>query len=326
MSAVPQPSQQPLARPRHDAAARLTVVVLTYNRADQVLDTLARLAALPDRIDIVVVDNASSDDTAARIAQAFPFVELVVAPSNMGAAGRNLGVAKVRTEYVAFCDDDTWWSPGSLTRATEILDAAPRVAVLSARVVVGENGDADETCERMRVSPLGANGLPGPALIGYMAGASVFRTSVYRQMGGYEPRLFIGGEESLLALDMLDHGHALVYADELVLHHHPSPIRDSALRRRLLARNAAWVAWLRLPLSEALHASMQALAVMRREGAFWRDAIQMLRGLPWALSHRRVVGAHVQVMRSIVREDDRRHAREEASKHATIPADATHTM
>jgi len=305
MSALPQPP----ARPAHDRAARVSVVVLTYNRADQVLDTLARLAALPDRIDIIVVDNASSDDTAERIAVAFPFVELVVAPSNMGAAGRNLGVAKVRTEYVAFCDDDTWWHPGSLTQAAAILDAAPRVAVLNARVVVGEDGDADETCERMRVSPLGANGLPGPSLVGYMAGASVFRASVYRKMGGYEPRLFIGGEESLLALDLLDDGHALVYAEELVLHHHPSPIRDSALRRRLLARNAAWVAWLRLPVHEALRASLQALSVMRREGTLLRDAMQMLRGLPWALAHRRAVGRHVEMMRAIVRDDDRRQAR-----------------
>lgn len=112
---------QPFTRPAHDDAARVSVVVLTFNRADQVLDTLARLAALPDRIDIVVVDNASSDDTAERIRQAFPFVELVIAPANMGAAGRNLGVARVRTEYVAFCDDDTWWDAGSLTRAADIL-------------------------------------------------------------------------------------------------------------------------------------------------------------------------------------------------------------
>ncbi|MEZ2352453.1 glycosyltransferase family 2 protein [Caballeronia sp. RCC_10] len=302
MSAVPQPS--PLS---HDArAARISVVVLTYNRVNQVLDTLARLAALPDRIDIIVVDNASTDDTAERITQAFPFVELVVAPSNMGAAGRNLGVDRARTEYVAFCDDDTWWGEGSLSRAVEMLDAAPRVAVLSARVVVGEDGAADETCERMRASPLGARGLPGPSLVGYMAGASVFRTSVFKAMGGYEPRLFIGGEESLLALDMLDHGHALVYADELVLHHHPSPIRDSALRRRLLARNAAWVAWLRLPLREAIGASLRALNVMHRERTLSRDALDMLRALPWALTRRRVVSRHVQMMRAIVRDDDRR--------------------
>lgn len=302
MSALPQASKSHAAH----RDTRVSVVVLTYNRADQVLDTLARLAALPDRIAIIVVDNASTDDTAERVALAFPSVELVVAPSNMGAAGRNLGVDKVRTEYVAFCDDDTWWGAGSLTRAAEILDASPRVAVLSARVVVGEDGDADETCERMRLSPLGARGLPGPSLVGYMAGASVFRTTVFKAMGGYEPRLFIGGEESLLALDMLDHGHALVYADELVLHHHPSPIRDSALRRRLLARNAAWVAWLRLPLREAIDSTVRAFGVMHRERTLVSDATQLLRGLPWALTRRRVVGRHVQMMRAIVRDDDRR--------------------
>lgn len=292
----------------YSPAARVTVVVLTHNRADLVLDILARLAALPDRIRVVVVDNASTDDTASRIAEKFPFVELVVAPENMGAAGRNLGVARVKTEFVAFCDDDTWWQAGSLSRAADILDASPRVAVLSARVVIGEGGNADQTCERMRESPLGARGLPGPSVLGYMAGASVFRTRVFREMGGYEPRLFIGGEASLLALDILCCGHALVYADELVLHRHPSPMHDSALRRRLLARNAAWVAWLRLPAREAFGASFSALAVMRRERTFWRDALFMLRGLPWALSHRRVISQHVQMMRAIVRDDDYRRA------------------
>jgi GT2 family glycosyltransferase len=293
----------------HDVSSvRLSVVVLTYNRADVVLRTIAKLAALPDPVRIVVVDNASSDNTARRIAEKFPSVDLVIASKNMGAAGRNLGVARVRTEYVAFCDDDTWWQVGSLSRAVQILDASPRVAVLSARVVVGDAESTDETCERMRVSPLGSHGLPGPALIGFMAGASVFRTSVYREMGGYEPKLFIGGEESLLALDILSSGHALVYADELVLHHHPSEIRDSALRRRLLARNEAWVAWLRLPLAEALRSSLNAFFIMRRERTLLRDSLAMLRGLPWALSKRRVVAHSVLLMRAIVRDDDQRRS------------------
>jgi hypothetical protein len=54
-------------------------------------------------------------------------------------------------------------------------------------------------CLRMSASPLPREGLPGPALVGYMAGACVFRASVFREVGGYEPRLFIGGEEELVA-------------------------------------------------------------------------------------------------------------------------------
>jgi GT2 family glycosyltransferase len=292
-----------------DCNARISIVVLTHNRASLVRDTLERLTALPDCTRIVVVDNASSDGTAAAIRRDFPFVELIVSSSNIGAAGRNLGVARVETEYVAFCDDDMWWHPGSLSRAVEILDAAPHVALLNARVVVGKNHEADQACENMRRSPLGARGLPGPALVGYLAGASVFRTRVFREVGGYEPRLFIGGEESLVALDILTTGRALVYAHELILHHHPSPLRDSALRRRLLARNAAWVAWLRLPLREALRATVDAFAVMRREGTLRRDALGMLRGLPWSLARRRVVGPRVQEMLRTVRAHERRHDR-----------------
>jgi GT2 family glycosyltransferase len=303
--------------------ARLTVVVLTYNRAAQVLGTLARLAALPDRIRIIVVDNASTDGTAERIAASFPFVELVVAPDNLGAAGRNLGVARVKTEYVAFCDDDTWWSPGSLSHAVAILDAAARVAVLNARVVVGEHGQTDDTCERMRDSPLSNEGLPGPALIGYMAGACVFRTEAFREAGGYEPKLFIGGEETLVSLDVLCAGHEIVYIDALVLHHHPSPLRDSALRRRLLARNAAWVAWLRLPLGEALRATRNALRVMRAERSLRRDLPSLIAGIAWVLARRRVIPARVREMRRMVREDDaRRASRAESARpfRSTRPA------
>ncbi|MDR5781194.1 glycosyltransferase [Caballeronia sp. LZ065] len=306
------------ARPRttalygQPAATRITVVVLTYNRVSQVLDTLAKLIALPDQPRIVLVDNASADGTAERVSQRFPSVQVIKSRVNLGAAGRNLGVECVRTEYVAFCDDDTWWTAGSLVRAISILDAAPKVAVLTARVLVDQEQAYDETCLLMKASALGVQDLPGPSLIGYMAGASVFRTAVFRRVGGYEPRLFIGGEEELVALDVLTRGHAIVYAEDLVVHHHPSTLRDSARRRCLLARNAAWVAWLRLPLPEACRTTLRALAVMRREGAFSGDALALFTALPWALARRRVIPADVRRMRAIVR---RAEARKDALQH-----------
>ncbi|KDR38318.1 glycosyl transferase family 2 [Caballeronia glathei] len=279
---------------------RISVVLLTHNRVEQALATLATLLALPDRPPVVVVDNASTDGTADRIARRYPCVKLIRARKNLGAAGRNLGVDAVTTEYVAFCDDDMWWRAGALTRAVAILDAFPRVAVLAARIVVGEAEVLDPTCEVMRASPLGDGGLPGPAVIGFLAGASVFRVTVFRQVGGFEPRLFIGGEEELVALDVLARGLMIVYADDVVLHHYPSALRDSALRRRLLARNAAWTAWLRLPAAEASVVTRRALAIMHAEGVLLRDASAMLAGFPWTFAHRRVISDDVRRMRAIV--------------------------
>jgi GT2 family glycosyltransferase len=287
-------------------AHRVSVVVLTHNRATEVMHSLSRLLALPEQPQVIVADNASSDGTVALIEAALPSVRVVRCASNFGAAGRNHAVDCVSTDYVAFCDDDMWWEAGSLARAVQVLDASPRVAVLSARILVGTSLELDETCVRMRNSPLESRGLPGPPLTGYIAGACVFRTDVFRAVGGYEPRLFIGGEEELVALDVLASGGSIVYLDSAVVRHHPSRARDSRLRRRLLARNAAWISWLRLPWRDACFSTGRAFALLWREGAFARDALAMMCALPWALARRRLVPPAVLAMRREVRDAERR--------------------
>ncbi|HEX7935202.1 MAG TPA: glycosyltransferase [Paraburkholderia sp.] len=287
---------------------RISVVVLTHNRADELVATLERLVALPESPPVFVADNGSNDNTVALVKTLFPTVCIVECGANLGAAGRNRAAACVGTDYVAFCDDDTWWEPGSLDRAVQILDAWPNVGVLSARVVVGEEKLTDPTCSAMHASPLGSEGLPGPALIGYMAGACVFRTSLFRRLGGYEPRLFIGGEEELVALNVLACGQSIVYCDQLTVHHHPSLSRDSGLRRRMLARNAAWIAWLRLPWPEACRATLHALAAFIHEGTLARDGLSLLRGFAWTLRRRNVVPHHVLELRERVRTGERHTA------------------
>ena len=65
----------------------------------------------------------------------------------------------------------------------------------------------------------------------------------------YEPRFFLGAEEALMALDLAVLGWAMVYAHDVVTHHHPSPARDVGARRLGGLRNRLWLAWLRLPVA-----------------------------------------------------------------------------
>lgn len=272
--------------------ARLGVVVLTHERPAELARCLAQLVALPERPVIVVVDNGTRGGVAEVVA-AHPGVTLVRSDRNLGAAGRNLGVGALDTPYVAFCDDDTWWAPGALARAVALLDAWPRIGALSARVLVGPGRQPDPTCAVMAASPLAHEGLPGPRLVSFMAGAAVMRTRAFRDAGGYEPRFFIGAEEPLLALEMGARGWAIVYADEVVTHHHPSAVRDAGARRWLLARNRLWLAWLRLPWPLALRDTRAVLQDARRAGVAWVALRAALAGLPWVLAHRRPVPAAV---------------------------------
>ena len=286
----------------HDAAGtmrpaptepRVSVVVLTHNRCAELLQTLALLEQLPERPPIIVVDNASRDDTRDCVAQRHPQVRIVAHPVNAGAAARNAGVACVRTAYVAFCDDDTAWAPGSLARAAALLDAWPRLGVVAARVLVGESCRVDPACERMAASRLPRGDLPGPRLAAFMAGAAVMRVEAFRAAGGYHPRLFLGAEEMLMSLDLASQGWLIVYADSVTTHHRPSRLRDTRGRRLCLARNRVWVACLRLPLREAWHVATQALREAHAQGLLAPVLLAALRGLPWALAARRVVAEPV---------------------------------
>jgi GT2 family glycosyltransferase len=143
-------------------------------------------------------------------------------------------------------------------------------------------------------------------VLGFMCAASMVRRAAFLEVGGFEPRFFLGGEEELLALDLAAAGWALAYVPDIVVHHHPSPRRDFARRRRLLARNALWCAWLRRPW---LGAARGSLAVLRERatGRAGLALVDALAGLPWVLRHRRVVPPDVEAaLRTLDRETLRR--------------------
>jgi GT2 family glycosyltransferase len=282
-----------------DALAHaVTVVVLTYNRRNELLATLDRLTSLPEQPTIIVVDNASSYDVARDVRQHHPQISVVRMRHNLGAAARNHGVDCAVTPYVAFCDDDCWWAPGALAHAAATLAAHPQVAVLCACILVGPQLEIDRTSQLMARSPLRSAGLPGRAILGYMAGASVMRRAAYRQVGGYHEKLFLGGEEELVALDLAAAGWAMVYDERLLLHHHPSALRDAGKRRRLLLRNAMWIGWLRLPWPGAMRRMLGLLVSAESAGLRLKLLADCLSALHWLAAERRVLPLQVLQMRS----------------------------
>ncbi len=275
--------------------SRVTTVVITHDRRDEVLGTLGRLLALPERPPVVLVDNASSDGTAEAVAERFPRVEVVRAGTNLGAAGRNLGARRAATPYVAFCDDDTWPDPGCLRHAVGVLDACPRLAILSGRVLVGPEDVEDPICAELEASPLPAEpGMPGPPLLGFMAGAAVVRREAFLAVGGFTERFHVGGEEELLAADLVADGWWVCYDRDYVVHHHPSPRRSVAGRRATIVRNALWAAWLRRSLPGAVRRTRRLAAEWSWDRVTARGVLAALVGVPWVLRHRRVLPPHVE--------------------------------
>ena len=277
--------------------ARVTGAVITHNRRDELRRTLGKLSDLPERIGLTVVDNASRDGTAEMVRAEFPAVDLVRASRNLGAVARNLAVRRVATPYVAFCDDDTWWEPGALETCADALDANPDVAVVTARIVVEPGGREDPIVPELASSPLpGRPGLPGPVLMSFLAGASVVRVSAFRACGGFSPRLWLGGEEELLAADLITAGHMLCYLPDAVVHHQPSAARDPRRRRLLGVRNTLWFTWLRRPLPAAAGRTLELARSVPRDATSLRAFGAAAAGLPWVLRARRPLPPRVEAM------------------------------
>jgi GT2 family glycosyltransferase len=241
-------------------AARTTIVVATRNRSAELARTLSRLRALRPTPPVIVLDNASTDRTAERVAE-FPGVQLVRLRRNAGAAARNIGVRLASTPYAAFSDDDSWWAPDALPRAESLLAAYPRLGLLAARTLVGPAALPDPTNELMASSPLGREpDLPGPSVLGFLACSTVVRASAFLEAGGFSSLLHFGAEETLLSYDMAALGWGLCYVDDVCAHHHPSTARSSAAgRRRREQRNNTMIAWMRRPAGVALGATTRLM-------------------------------------------------------------------
>jgi N-acetylglucosaminyl-diphospho-decaprenol L-rhamnosyltransferase len=106
----------------------LSIVIVNYNTANytaQCLDSIAQHA--PNcGYEIVVVDNASTDDSADRLEANYPQVKLVRSRENRGiAGGNNMGIRAGSGRYVLLLNNDTLVLPGTLNRVVTFLDEHP---------------------------------------------------------------------------------------------------------------------------------------------------------------------------------------------------------
>lgn len=287
MSAEPVPEAAP--------DARVTVAVITRDRRAGVLRTLDALTALPERPPVILVDN-SSDEATLEAVRLHPAAPRVLRPrENTGALGRNLAVRQARTPYVAFSDDDSWWTPGALRQAADLLDAYSRLGLVAARTLVGPEEAEDPLNAVLAASPLPREpDLPGRPVLGFLACACVVRRDAFLAAGGYHPLLFFGGEETLLAYDLAADGWGVTYEPTLTAHHHPEPGgRDG--RSHQVRRNEVLTLWLRRPLPVALRASARlAAAAIAGEPGARRALREVAARLPAALARRRPLPPDVE--------------------------------
>ena len=189
----------------------LSVVVLSWNTADLTLRALggAQAAVGELQAQILCVDNASSDDTVARVRREFPEVAVIANETNLGfAAGNNRALPRLRGRITCFLNSDCDPGPGSLAHVVRWLDRHPAAGIATPRLV-SPDGRVQRatrpepsplallnryTC--LRYTPVGRNAAaawravpssPIPVPVDSVTGAClVIRTDLLRRLGGFD--------------------------------------------------------------------------------------------------------------------------------------------
>ncbi|MBR9833833.1 MAG: glycosyltransferase family 2 protein [Alphaproteobacteria bacterium] len=228
---------------------QLTVSVLlpTYNRAGLLVETIDSLLAQTRPVDeILVIDDGSSDDTAARVAAYGAPVRYIHQPNGGKSSALNLGLAQSTGDLVWICDDDDLLLPQACERMATTLEADAGLGYCAAR---HEDFTFNPVSGETRLKPPGymKRSQPDELFPDLLIGCHIFqpglmvRRTVYDQVGPFRKDLTRSQDfEMLLRVARTSRG---VQLDEVLFHHreHDGERGSAAERFSMQQANARWI-------------------------------------------------------------------------------------
>jgi GT2 family glycosyltransferase len=214
-----------------DSARIASIVIVNYNGGDAVLECLQSvLAHTESDIEIIVVDNASTDGSPDGIKAQFPKAHLIRAGANLGfGAGNNLGVKQATSDFLVFLNPDTIVCEGWLGPLLRELEADRKVGLVTAKILMADDTATINACGNSihltgltlcRGLGAGQVSFSRTEDVGAVSGAAfAMRREVFEQLGGFDEDMFLYMEDTDLSLRARLAGWLCRFApDSIVLH------------------------------------------------------------------------------------------------------------
>jgi len=295
----------------------VSVVIPNYNGLrflETCLTALAGQTYPRERLEVILVDDASTDNSVAFVRDHFPWVNVVRLEHNSGLAiACNRGVAHARGEIIALLNNDTEVEPQWVEALVQALEEHPWAGSVASKMLLFDRRHIIHTTGDM----MGIDGIPRNRgvweedrgqyddqreVFGGCGGAVAYRREVWDALGGFDEDLFMYLEDVDLAWRMQLQGWGTVFAPDARVYHHLSATGGGPLASYYTGRNTIWVIAKNMPtpflrkywrfiLAAQLRIAWDALRAWRGEAARarLRGQIAGLLGLPRILRKRRAV-------------------------------------
>lgn len=240
---------------------KVTIVIVAHSERaelERCLGSIREHAGTP--VQVVLIDNASTDDTVPWVRKNGPEVEIVELEKNIGVAARQYGLERARAPLTMFLDSDAALTPDALPAMVAALDQHPDWGLIGPRLI-GDDGRLQLSSRRFpplslplaRRPPLSRwledsrlvrrhlmadvdHDLVRPVL--YVLGAcQIFRTELARAAGPFADWIFLGHDDADWCIRIRDAGGEIVYFPRATVVHtyrrrtKASPLSQAALRQ-----------------------------------------------------------------------------------------------
>ena len=270
------------------------VIVLTWNGRAWLDGCLAALAAQTrPPTEVVVVDNASTDDSVRHLETRWPNVRVIALPSNVGfAAGNNRGAEDAATDCLVFLNNDTVVEPGWLDALVRAAGADAGRGLVTSKIVYLDQPDVVDSAGDGYLRCGGGfkygHGEPvsgwhqSREVFGACGAAFLIRRTLFQELGGFDESFFVVYEDVDLSYRAQLRGARVWYAADAVVRHAGSASmgRVSDLAVYCGQRNLEWT-WLKNTPGRLLWRSLPAHLAYTAAGAV--GYLRQGRFGPWLL-------------------------------------------
>lgn len=301
----------------------VSIIIPNYNGLrflDTCLHALQAQTYPQDKLEIILVDDASTDASVPYVQTRYPHVQVLPLERNSGlAVACNRGVAMSRGEIVILLNNDTEVEPKWVEALVVALQAHPWAGAAASKMLLFDRRRVLHSAGDM----MGVDGIPrnrgvweedrgqydaDRVVFGGCGGAVAYRRHVWDELGGFDEDLFMYLEDVDLAWRMQLRGWGTVFAPEARVYHHLSATGGGPLASFYSGRNTIWVIAKNMPtpllrrywqdvLGAQWRITREALRAWRGEAARARLKGQFagILGLPRMLNKRRAVQAQRRI-------------------------------
>lgn len=232
------------------APAAVSVLTVTYNAGAFIAGFLSSLHACDlagIELQVIVVDNGSTDDTLALLSNQFPSVELVRSATNNYAHALNLGIDQARGDFVVIANNDGTAHTGWLQGMLAIMRHEPRAGAVQSKIVFAGSGLLNsvgvEEIEHFYYRDIAfeqedSAQYQRPASREFITGGSVmFRRQCLDDVGPWDEDFILYLEDVDYSIRCRDAGWVLMFAPDSVFHHCYHGVASNALCDYFCSRN-----------------------------------------------------------------------------------------